>query len=110
MDDDTVDRTLLFDFYGELLTDRQKRYIDLHWNEDWSLAEIAEKFGLTRQGVWDILRRAETSMRSLEAKTGLVRRYLERRTEIGDIRRDLAEILPDNETSRNILMRLEELR
>ena len=109
MDDGTVDRTLLFDFYGELLTDRQKQAIDLHWNEDWSLAEIAEKFGLTRQGVWDILRRAEASMRGLEAKAGLVRRYLERRVEIEDIRRDLAEILPDDEASRNILTRLEEL-
>jgi len=71
MDDGTIDRALLFDFYGELLTDRQKQYIDLHWNEDWSLAEIAEKYGLTRQGVWDILRRAEATMRGLEEKPGL---------------------------------------
>jgi Uncharacterized protein conserved in bacteria len=109
MDDGTIDRALLFDFYGELLTDRQKQYIDLHWNEDWSLAEIAEKYGLTRQGVWDILRRAEATMRGLEEKTGLVRRYLERRTEIEGIRRQLTELLPDNEASRDILARLEGL-
>ena len=52
-------RTMLFDFYGELLTDKQRQYFDLHYNEDLSLAEIAQSEGITRQGVWDIIRRAE---------------------------------------------------
>ena len=59
-------RTMLFDFYGELLTDKQKEYFDLHYNEDLSLAEIAQSEGISRQGVWDIIRRAEESMRSYE--------------------------------------------
>ena len=72
-------RTMLFDFYGELLTDKQREYFDLHYNEDLSLAEIAQSEGISRQGVWDIIRRAEESMRRYEEKTGLVARFAAQR-------------------------------
>jgi len=75
MTDDTVYRTMLFDFYGDLLTDKQREYFDLHYNEDLSLSEIAESSGISRQGVWDIIRRAEAALRETEAKTGLVERF-----------------------------------
>ena len=104
-----LDKSLLLDFYGELLTAKQREYCDLHWNEDWSLAEIAQQGNLTRQGVWDILRRAETALQGYEEKTGLVRRFLERRDEIAAIREELTELLPDDDKSRDILARLEGL-
>lgn len=109
MDTSPLDRSLLLDFYGELLTEKQRVTCDLHWNEDLSLAEIAEQSGLTRQGVWDILRRAEAALREYEAKTGLVGRFLERREAVAAIRKDLAELLPEGEKSRDILARLEGL-
>ena len=109
MDKNPLDKSLLLDFYGELLTDKQREYCDLHWNEDLSLAEIAQAGGLTRQGVWDILRRAEAALQSYEEKTGLVRRFLERRDEIAAIREELTELLPDDDKSRDILARLEGL-
>ena len=109
MEANPLDRSLLLDFYGELLTEKQRRTCDLHWNEDLSLAEIAEQNGLTRQGVWDILRRAEAALREYEAKTGLVGRFLERRDEIAAIRGDLAALLPEDDRSRDILARLEGL-
>ena len=46
---------MLFDFYGDVLTPRQKEFYDLYYNEDLSLAEIAENNGITRQGVRDVL-------------------------------------------------------
>ena len=104
-----LDRSLLLDFYGDLLTAKQRRTCELHWNEDLSLAEIAQLEDLSRQGVWDTLRRAEASLRDYEEKTGLVRRYLERREEIAAIRARLAELLPEGEQSRDILARLEGL-
>ena len=73
--DEAVFRTMLFDFYGELLTEKQREYFDLHYNEDLSLAEIAESEGITRQGVWDIIRRGEDTLRRYESKTGLVARF-----------------------------------
>ncbi len=109
MEENTVTKVLLFDFYGELLTDKQKEYFDLRYNEDYSLAEIAELGGLSRQGVWDILRRAEETMRRMEEKTGIVRRYLERRAQIASIRRELDGLLPENEETRAILARLDGL-
>ena len=104
-----LDRALLLDFYGELLTDKQKEYCDLHWNEDYSLAEIAELGGLSRQGVWDILRRAEATLQDVENKTGLVRRHLSRKAQIAEIRTQLMAVLPDDENSRAILSRLDGL-
>ena len=77
--DEAFFRTMLFDFYGELLTDKQREYFDLHYNEDLSLSEIAADEGISRQGVWDIIRRAEESMRRFEAKTGLVARFARER-------------------------------
>ena len=72
-------RTMLFDFYGELLTDKQKEYFDLHYNEDLSLAEIAENYGISRQGVRDVIVRAEGVMQEIEDKTGLIRRFMQLR-------------------------------
>ena len=109
MENSTLDKSLLLDFYGELLTEKQREYCDLHWNEDWSLAEIAQQGNLSRQGVWDILRRAEAALQGYEEKTGLVRRHMERREQIGAIRRDLAALLPPGDESRAILERLEGL-
>lgn len=66
---------LLFDFYGEVLTDKQRELFDLYYNEDLSLAEISEHVGITRQGVRDGIVRAEHTLRELEEKLGLVARY-----------------------------------
>ena len=70
---------MLLDFYGELLTERQRSCYDLHVNEDLSLAEIAEQSGSTRQAVWDNIRRAECALEEIEEKTGLMRRFEENR-------------------------------
>ena len=109
MESNPLDKSLLLDFYGELLTDKQREYCDLHWNEDYSLGEIAQLGKLSRQGVWDILRRAEAALQGYEEKTGLVRRLLERRDEIAAIREELAALLPESDESRAILARLEGL-
>ena len=109
MEDQTLTRSLLFDFYGELLTEKQREYFDLHWNEDYSLAEIAELGGLSRQGVWDILRRAEGLLQQYEEKTGLVRRHLDRVAEIAAIRQELETLLPENDQTRAVLARLDGL-
>jgi len=67
--------TMLFDFYGDVLTDRQKEFYDLYYNEDLSLGEIAENYGITRQGVRDVIVRAEATLTELEDKTGLIKRF-----------------------------------
>ena len=66
---------MLFDFYGDLLTERQREFYDLYYNEDLSLAEIAENYGISRQGVRDVIVRAEATLTELEDKTGIIRRF-----------------------------------
>lgn len=66
---------MLFDFYGEILTDKQKDAFDLYYNEDLSLSEISEHLEITRQGVRDSIFKAENILRSTEEKLGLMKRY-----------------------------------
>ncbi|MCL6445704.1 MAG: YlxM family DNA-binding protein [Alicyclobacillus sp.] len=63
---------VLFDFYSGLLTARQRDMVELHYFDDWSLAEIAEHFGVTRQAVHDNLRRAEEQLEAYEATLQLM--------------------------------------
>ena len=76
MKNQTYRMTMLFDFYGELLTERQKEFFDLYYNEDLSLSEIAENSGISRQGVRDVIVRAEHIMQQVGDKTGLIRHVL----------------------------------
>lgn len=102
VDNSAVMRSMLFDFYGELLTDKQREYFDLRYNEDLSLGEIAEQSGISRQGVWDIIRRAETAMTEIEEKTGLIRRFLERNAQIDELAGQLKDIGASEEILQNL--------
>ncbi len=66
---------MLFDFYGELLTETQKTMFDYYYNDDLSLSEIAENTGITRQGVRDSIKRAEETLQSFEKKLGLADKF-----------------------------------
>lgn len=73
---------MLYDFYGELLTDRQREFFDLYHQQDLSLAEIAEQYHISRQGVRDIILRAEHTMTEVENKTRLIQRFHRMQTEL----------------------------
>lgn len=66
---------LLYDFYAPLLTPKQQAIMELYYQEDLSLSEIAEDQGTTRQAVHDILRRSERALQNYEARLGLVKRF-----------------------------------
>ena len=75
----------LYDFYGELLTEHQKQvYEDVVLN-DMSLSEIAQEFGISRQGVHDLIKRCDKILRSYEEKLHLVERFLRSRERIARI-------------------------
>ena len=92
MKNQTYRMTMLYDFYGELLTDRQKEFFDLYYNEDLSLGEIAENNGISRQGVRDVIVRAEATMQEFEDKTGLIRRFQQMQDSINVIVESAAEL------------------
>lgn len=85
MKNQTYRMTMLYDFYGELLTDRQKEFFDYYYNDDLSLSEIAENAGISRQGVRDVIVRAEAIMQEIEDKTGLIRRFEQMRPHVDGI-------------------------
>ena len=95
---------LLFDFYGDMLTERQREFYDLYYNEDLSLSEIAENYGISRQGVRDVVVRAEAALTELEDKTGIIRRFHAMQDKLKALQSDLdaiaqrnAQLYQDNE-------------
>ena len=92
MENGRLTRSMLLDFYGELLTEKQRECFDLHYNEDLSLSEIAEQLGISRQGVWDNIRRAEGAMETIEEKTGLLKRFEENRQTLEELKTKLERL------------------
>ena len=82
MEEKTLQNTLLFDFFGDLLTSKQNEYYDMYYNEDLSLSEIAEIAGISKQGVFDIISRAEKTLTETENKTGIIKKWCEARYEL----------------------------
>ncbi len=69
--------SFLLDFYGDMLTDKQKDVVELYYNEDLSLGEIAAHSGITRQGVRDSIKRAEAQLLEYESRLRLADRFRE---------------------------------
>jgi len=90
---DVTELILLYDYYGDLLTDRQKECFELRYNQDLSLGEIGQELGISRQGVFDNLSRTEALLRNMEKKTGCVRRDLQYRTAMEQIRSFAKELV-----------------
>lgn len=86
---------LLYDFYGQLLTKKQRTFFDLYYQADLSLGEIAAQHDVTRQAVYDILKRSERALEEFEAKLNLVDKYLRGQKVIRQVTKDLQELADD---------------
>ncbi len=80
-----VEQSLLYDFYGDLLTDHQKDIYEGYILENLSLAELAESCGISRQGVHDLIRRVESTLQGYEEKLHLVEKFLTIREQVKQI-------------------------
>ena len=96
---DSLKQGLLLDYYGELLTQKKRLYCDLYYNQDYSLAEIAEETGISRQGVHDSLLLAEAALMEFERILGCAARDSALRALAQDGKRALSPLLesPDPE-------------
>ncbi|MGI5979019.1 MAG: sigma factor-like helix-turn-helix DNA-binding protein [Oscillospiraceae bacterium] len=115
MENKTLQMTMLLDFYGELLTPKQRRAVTLRYDDDFSLAEIAEDMGITRQGARDLLVRAEATLIETEQKTGIVRRFTEQREELDRMDGQLRQLIsmtdgPARELGEKLLSELSAIR
>ena len=84
--------SFLLDFYGDMLTETQREVVDAYYNEDLSLAEIAQDRDITRQGVRDAIKHGEAALDELEQKLGNARRHTQMRADLDRLRVLVTEI------------------
>ena len=84
---DAFEMVLLFDYYGDMLTEKQRSCFDMRYNQDLSLGEIAEMTGVSRQAVFDNLARTEALLRRMEENIGCVKRDKLARKALSEIRK-----------------------
>lgn len=83
---------MLLDFYGDVLTDKQREAMDMYYNLDYSLSEIAENTGISRQGVRDRLQKSEHIILELEEKLRLYERFCSMKADIERMIKQLKQI------------------
>ncbi len=104
--DKTTRLNLLYDFYQELLTDKQRQYMELYFQDDYSLGEIAEEFGISRQGVYEHIKRAEVLLEEYEDKLNLLSKYQQRHQIIDELEKLILTIEKnENQVDRYRLMK-----
>lgn len=105
--------SLLLDFYGEILSQRRRELITLYYDEDFSLSEIAEHTGISRQGVRDSIKKSEQELLQLEEKLALASRFESLQKQIDEICENLLSLSEKHtdlqEPIREIAQKLKEL-
>ena len=96
MKEKDLEFSVLLDFYGEMLTVKQREVLEYYYNDDLSLSEIADHEGITRQGVRDSIKRAEALLDDMETRLGLVKRFREMQTGLEKIRKSATAISEEN--------------
>jgi len=105
----TTRMNYLFDFYQVLLTPKQQNYMALYYLDDYSLGEIAEEFHVSRQAVYDNIKRTEAMLEEYESKLHLFEKYQRKNELIDQLSQHLAEKLDQNENP-EVFRILEELK
>ena len=97
-----AENSLLYDFYGQLLSKRQQEVMALYHEENLSLSEIAEEFGISRQAVHDTLKKAEQALGEYEGKLGLVARMMKSKEAVADIDARIDRMISELTHSREV--------
>lgn len=99
----------LFEFYQPLLTKKQNDYLALYYGEDYSLGEIAENFHVSRQAVYDNIRRTEKILEDYEDKLHLYAEFQLRNQQADQIQQYVRKNYPNDETLNHLVSHLESL-
>jgi predicted DNA-binding protein YlxM (UPF0122 family) len=91
--------SMLYDFYGDLLPEKQREIFRLYHEDNYSLAEIGQEYDITRQGVHEALKRAMEKLAGFEAKLGLVKRFRDTEQALNTVRQEIGALtaLYDND-------------
>jgi uncharacterized protein len=107
--DPTTEMNLLYDFYGPLLKAKQRHLLEMYFVEDWSLREIAEHQGVSRQAVFESIKRAKAVLRGFEAKLRLLEKHQQRTRIVAELHAALTPHVEANAACVPLIQRLIEL-
>ena len=110
--DNLANESLLYDFYGGLLTDKQREVMELYHEENYSIVEIAGELGVSKQAVHDNLKKTERILSDYEDKLGLVSKFVARSNALRTVRADVESLkvmLAENEEMKDLSARIDEI-
>ncbi len=110
--DNLAKESLLYDFYGGLLTDKQREVMELYHEENYSIVEIAGELGVSKQAVHDNLKKTERILSDYEDKLGLVSKFVARSNALRTVRADVESLkvmLAENEEKKDLSARIDEI-
>ena len=110
--DNLANESLLYDFYGGLLTDKQREVMELYHEENYSIVEIAGELGVSKQAVHDNLKKTERILSDYEDKRGLVSKFVARSNALRTVRADVESLkvmLAENEEMKDLSARIDEI-
>ena len=110
MVDKITEINLLYDFYSQLLTDKQQEVIRLYHGENFSLSEIGDEFSISRQGVYDSLKNAEKALSEYEAKLGLLKKFAQTTDLVENANGKIDELLTLHEGNGEVRDKLNNLK
>ncbi|MFP4456271.1 MAG: YlxM family DNA-binding protein [Clostridia bacterium] len=105
----TIRINYLLDFYKMLLTDKQKFALEMYYQEDLSLVEIAQNLDVSRQAIYDLLKRGEGILEEYEEKLQLYSKYINRQEKADKIIEFISENIERNETKEKLIIRIQKL-
>lgn len=104
----TTRMNFLFDFYQALLTEKQRSYMQLYYLDDHSLGEIAESYDVSRQAVYDNIRRTETMLEEYEEKLQLFEKFLNRQQILAKLAESVTDISADKADQLSLIEQLKQ--
>ncbi len=105
-----IEINMLYDFYGQLLTARQKEILKLYYEDNFSLSEIAEAFSISRQAVHDTIKKAEKALREYESKLGLVQKFEATEEVIAAIDLEINRLIKENSQNERLKEGLQKIK
>lgn len=105
-----IEINMLYDFYGQLLTSRQKEILKLYYEDNYSLSEIAEAFGISRQGVHDTIKKSEKALHGYESRLGLVQKFGATEEVIEAIDLEIDMLIRENSQNKRLAERLQRIK
>ena len=105
-----IEINMLYDFYGQLLTAKQKEILKLYYEDNYSLSEIAEEFGISRQGVHDSVKKAEKALHEYESQLGLVRKFGATEEAVAAINSEIDRLIMENNQNDRLTERLRKIK